>query len=201
MQKSTGKVVGILLACLLSFLIPNNDIYLFDDNSINNNLSDEINLIKNNEVETILSSSNVDFNAKLKLNKKTGIINYEESSILSDDTKNSVPVAFFIEGTFFIVATAILDTIRYGKYDHYEAILINGDLYLGNSISYNEAIERLKYKGDVWSKNSTLAWCVANGAGKINPTNVEKHENNDNYYWHYHARNSNKSRMKQHSFC
>ena len=50
MQKSTGKVVGILLACLLSFLIPNNDIDLFDDNSINNNLSDEINLIKNNEV-------------------------------------------------------------------------------------------------------------------------------------------------------
>ncbi|CDM70461.1 Hypothetical protein CM240_3344 [Clostridium bornimense] len=201
MQKSTGKVVGILLACLLSIIIPNTIIDTLNDTSIDNNLDNGIHLLENNDIETVLGSSKENLNVELKLNKKTGIINYEEKSIISDKTKNSIPVAFLIEGTYFIIATAILDAIRNGKYDHYEAILINGDLYLGNNISYNEAIERLKRKGDVWSKNSTLAWCVANAAGKINPTNVEKHENNDNYYWHYHARTSNKTRMRQHSFC
>lgn len=201
MQKSTGKVAGILLACLLSFFIPNTIIDTLGDASIDNNLGNGIQLIENNDVETILASSKENLNVELKLNKKTGIINYEEKSIISDKTKSSIPIAFLIEGTYFIVATAILDTIRNGKYNHYEAILINDDLYLGNNISYNEAIERLKNKGDVWSKNSTLAWCVANAAGKINPTDVEKHENNDNYYWHYHARNSINTRIGQHSFC
>lgn len=201
MQKSTGKVVGILLACLLSIFIPNTIIDTLDDTSINNNLGNGIHLLENNDVETILGSSKENLNVELKLDKKTGIINYEEKSIISDRTKSSIPVAFLIEGTYFIVATAILDAIRNGKYNHYEAIIINGDLYLGNNISYSEAIERLKNKGDVWSKNSTLAWCVANAAGKINPTNVEKHENNDNYYWHYHPRNSSNTRIGQHSFC
>ncbi len=140
-------------------------------------------------------------NVQLSLNKKTGLINYEDKSIISNKNDNRIPVAFLIGCTYFIIATAILDSIRNGKYDHYEAVLINGDLYLGNNLSYNEAINRLKSKGDVWSKNSTLAWCVANAAGKINPTKVEKHENNDNYYWHYHPRNSINTRIGQHSFC
>ena len=198
MKKSTGKVVGILLSCLLSIIIPNTIIDTLDDISTDN-IGSEMQLLKNNDVETVLGSPKK--NVQLYLNKKTGLINYEDKSIISNKNDNRIPVAFLIGGTYFIIATAILDSIRNGKYDHYEAVLINGDLYLGNNLSYNEAINRLKSKGDVWSKNSTLAWCVANAAGKINPTKVEKHENNDNYYWHYHPRNSINTRIGQHSFC
>lgn len=198
MKKSTGKVVGILLSCLLSIIIPNTIIDTLDDISTDN-IGSEMQLLKNNDVETVLGSPKK--NVQLSLNKKTGLINYEDKSIISNKNDNRIPVAFLIGGTYFIIATAILDSIRNGKYDHYEAVLINGDLYLGNNLSYNEAINRLKSKGDVWSKNSTLAWCVANAAGKINPTKVEKHENNDNYYWHYHPRNSINTRIGQHSFC
>ncbi|MBU5317084.1 hypothetical protein KQI30_12570 [Clostridium bornimense] len=198
MKKSTGKVVGILLSCLLSIIIPNTIIDTLDDISTDN-IGSEMQLLKNNDVETVLGSPKK--NVQLSLNKKTGLINYEDKSIISNKNDNRIPVAFLIGGTYFIIATAILDSIRNGKYDHYEAVLINGDLYLGNNLSYNEAINRLKSNGDVWSKNSTLAWCVANAAGKINPTKVEKHENNDNYYWHYHPRNSINTRIGQHSFC
>lgn len=198
MKKSTGKVVGILLSCLLSIIIPNTIIDTLDDISTDN-IGSEMQLLKNNDIETVLGSPKK--NVQLSLNKKTGLINYEDKSIISNKNDNRIPVAFLIGGTYFIIATAILDSIRNGKYDHYEAVLINGDLYLGNNLSYNEAINRLKSKGDVWSKNSTLAWCVANAAGKINPTKVEKHENNDNYYWHYHPRNSINTRIGQHSFC
>ena len=198
MKKSTGKVVGILLSCLLSIIIPNTIIDTLNDISTDN-IGSEMQLLKNNDVETVLGSPKK--NVQLSLNKKTGLINYEDKSIISNKNDNRIPVAFLIGGTYFIIATAILDSIRNGKYDHYEAVLINGDLYLGNNLSYNEAINRLKSKGDVWSKNSTLAWCVANAAGKINPTKVEKHENNDNYYWHYHPRNSINTRIGQHSFC
>lgn len=198
MKKSTGKVVGILLSCLLSIIIPNTIIDTLDDISTDN-IGSEMQLLKNNDVETVLGSPKK--NVQISLNKKTGLINYEDKSIISNKNDNRIPVAFLIGGTYFIIATAILDSIRNGKYDHYEAVLINGDLYLGNNLSYNEAINRLKSNGDVWSKNSTLAWCVANAAGKINPTKVEKHENNDNYYWHYHPRNSINTRIGQHSFC
>ena len=77
MQKSTGKVAGILLACLLSFFIPNTIIDTLGDASIDNNLGNGIQLIENNDVETILASSKENLNVELKLNKKTGIINYE----------------------------------------------------------------------------------------------------------------------------
>ena len=55
MKKSTGKVVGILLSCLLSIIIPNTIIDTLDDISTDN-IGSEMQLLKNNDVETVLGS-------------------------------------------------------------------------------------------------------------------------------------------------
>ena len=96
MKKSTGKVVGILLSCLLSIIIPNTIIDTLDDISTDN-IGSEMQLLKNNDVETVLGSPKK--NVQLSLNKKTGLINYEDKSIISNKNDNRIPVAFLIGGT------------------------------------------------------------------------------------------------------
>ncbi|WP_294360860.1 hypothetical protein [uncultured Clostridium sp.] len=55
MKKSTGKVVGILLSCLLSIIIPNTIIDTLNDISTDN-IGSEMQILKNNDVETVLGS-------------------------------------------------------------------------------------------------------------------------------------------------
>ena len=83
MQKSTGKVAGILLACLLSFFIPNTIIDTLGDASIDNNLGNGIQLIENNDVEITTFGFNLFDMEQKKTPKKSAIsVYFEEEDLM-----------------------------------------------------------------------------------------------------------------------
>ncbi|RAW10178.1 hypothetical protein DC345_29375 [Paenibacillus taichungensis] len=106
----------------------------------------------------------------------------------------------------WVTVNEIRETLRQKKYEHYEAQIMGGKLYVGHSIDLAGAAQRLvnpmftKAHANVWSVNSAAAARVARVAGggatpvgpELNITQVPGFF----YYAHYHTA----SRIGGHSF-
>lgn len=108
----------------------------------------------------------------------------------------AIGAAIVIAGSTYVAVSKVASQLKRKQPEHYAATIRRGDLYVGGSLSYSSAVSRLKGGSDIWSKNSNLAFKVAQGAGKgKRPTNYERH-GQQGYYWHYHTWN----RSGGHSF-
>ncbi|BCG60068.1 hypothetical protein PUR_34930 [Paenibacillus sp. URB8-2] len=114
--------------------------------------------------------------------------------------------AIVIAGVTYVVATEIAQSLRNKQYDHYEAKLMSGKVWIGNAIPLVDAAARLvnpmftTANQNVWSKSAALAALVAQTAGGgRTPAGPELSCNQVHgftYIVHYHTWN----RVGGHSF-
>ncbi|MGE6230498.1 SAR2788 family putative toxin [Paenibacillus chitinolyticus] len=116
-------------------------------------------------------------------------------------------LAVTIGGISYVVVSEIATTLRNdNKYDHYMAKIMQGNLWIGNSLTLPQAVGRLVNPmfvsggEDVWSRNYTLAAEVAKVAGgnrtPVGPELTCNQIPGNFYYTHYHTWN----RVGGHSF-
>lgn len=113
-------------------------------------------------------------------------------------------VAIEFGGVAYATISAIKDRVKNDKYDHYAAKIVQGNVWIGPSLSLAQASARLGgisiQENNVWSKNSTLASAVARAAGggrkPEGPELQVEQKEGIFYYVHYHTWN----RAGGHSF-
>lgn len=95
-----------------------------------------------------------------------------------------------IAGLSYLVAAEVIAVLKKSgsSYQHFTAIRHGGKLYLGNGISYTNAISRVRVGQDIWSRTTSGAKTVctsarANGKQPIGP---EIDTNGAGRFQHYH---------------
>jgi len=112
----------------------------------------------------------------------------------------AISAAMVIAGVTYYVATKVISRLKRSDPYHYMAKLRSGKLWIGNSVSQSRAAAHLRAGGDIWSRSNSLAWTVANKAGKYTPTKAEVHGNGGSYFYHFHAQDAHNKRVGGHSF-
>lgn len=113
-------------------------------------------------------------------------------------------VAIEFGGIAYATISAVKDRVKNDKYDHYAAKIVQGNVWIGPSLSLAQATARLgginTQENNVWSKNSTFASAVARAAGggrkPLGPELQVEQKEGIFYYVHYHTWN----RVGGHSF-
>lgn len=113
-------------------------------------------------------------------------------------------LAVIISGITYTAVKEVASKLKKKDYNHYMAILTKGDLYIGNALTKEQAVERLKSSDDknnnVWSVNYFWASVIAREAGNdtkpVGPERDYGKTSADGYYMHFHLYN----RSGGHSF-
>ncbi|KIL22540.1 hypothetical protein B4134_0196 [Bacillus safensis] len=108
-----------------------------------------------------------------------------------------------VAGTGYVIATQANKhrSKNKKKYNHFQAVIKNGGVYVGKGLSKSKAIARMKSKKDIWSISSNQAKGVAAGANRsgkpINEVDKYKNKPKKGHYYHWHPY---KRTPKAHSF-
>ncbi|MBF2627652.1 hypothetical protein [Listeria marthii] len=96
-----------------------------------------------------------------------------------------------VSGTAFVVASKA--TKKEKKYNHFEAVVKNGTVYIGNGLSSSKATSRLCKGKDTWSVSKNQANIIVKTVKAGKPVGPEVDKSNGKpkrgYYYHYHPAN------------
>ncbi|MEK5132760.1 SAR2788 family putative toxin [Bacillus sp. FSL W8-0645] len=108
-----------------------------------------------------------------------------------------------VAGTGYVIATQANKhrSKNKKKYNHFQAVIKKGGVYVGKGLSKSQAIARMKSKKDIWSISYNQAKGVAAGANRngkpIHEVDLNKGKPKKGYYYHWHPY---KRTPKAHSF-
>lgn len=96
-----------------------------------------------------------------------------------------------VSGTAFVVASKVPKKDK--RYNHFEAVVKNGTVYIGNGLSSSKATSRLRKGKDTWSVSKNQANNIVKTVKAGKPVGPEVDKSNGKprrgYYYHYHPAN------------